>query len=84
MKRIFLFLLVLALSLTLVACANPATNDKPQSSDGYLYLTEESDANLISVQIPVVATANAQAVNACIQEQVYRELQRWLTPSSPP
>ncbi len=45
----------------------------------YEYLTEESADNLISVEIPVVDTPNAPAVNDCIKKQVYREVRRWLT-----
>ena len=57
----------------------PKTTSKTQSgTDDCIYLVEESSENLISVQIPMVKTVNAQAVNACVKNQVYRELRRWL------
>lgn len=94
MKRILVTVLLLAFSLQLVGCTyltkttasnkHSANNtiDTPNQAqnniNGYYYLTEETVANLISVQVPVITTANAQAVNACIKEQVYNELQNWL------
>ena len=47
-------------------------------SGNRIYLFEESPENLISVQIPTFSNANAMAVNACVKEQVYRELERWI------
>lgn len=84
MKQFRMIILLFILSMQLVGCANqttPLSDNKIQADERkYLYLTEEAAENLISVQIPVVTTANAQAVNACVKEQVYKELQHWLLP----
>ena len=82
MKRLLAIILSLILSLLLVGCTDqaepPLSNKIQEDRVKSFYLTEESAENLISVQVPVVTTANAQAVNACIKEQVYNELQHWL------
>lgn len=82
MKRFHAITLLLVLSFLLVGCADLAESslsNKTQEDTGkYFYLTEESAENLISIQVPIVTTANVQAVNACIKEQVYKELQHWL------
>lgn len=81
-NRVFTVMFLLFFSLCFFGCVNqtepPTSNEMQRGNDEYLYLTEESIKNLISVQIPVVATANAQAVNTCIKEQVYQELRYWL------
>lgn len=93
MRRMIAITRLVAISLLLAGCTvssvdnDNATLDTPTASCGaeagaYIYLTEESSENLISVQIPVVATENAELVNACIKECVYYELQRWLPPET--
>lgn len=82
MNRILTVVRILLLLLCVVGCANqtepPTTNEMQKDKTECFYLTEESADNLISVQVPLVATANAQAVNACVKEQVCQELQCWL------
>ena len=96
MNRILAIIFSLIVSLPLVGCmvqkkpplsddssmsaASETSNRLQGEAKDCFYLVEESAENLISVQVPIVTTANALEINRCIKEQVYNELQNWLLP----
>lgn len=85
MMRCFLAtILLIIFPFAFIGCTDQreafSTNMSQKDIGEYLYLTEETDKNLISVQVPLVGIANQQTVNTFIKEQVYNELRRWLLP----